>query len=129
MGARSHQLLETWAAKGSSPKFTTFLKEGYSLPFQIQPNLTRSPTVLSAYVNPLRNSYLTAALHALVQKNAVEPVRTQKSLGFFNRLFLVPKPNNQWRPILELSFLNTFLKTEEFKMETPETIRTSLQTG
>ena len=62
-------------------------------------------------------------------KNAVEPVENQNSLGFYNRLFLVPKPNNRWRPILDLSTLNTFLNTESFKMETPETIRTSLQAG
>ena len=49
--------------------------------------------------------------------------------GVFNRLFLVPKPNNKWRPILDLSKLNLFLKVEKFKMETPETIRTSLQQG
>ena len=44
-------------------------------------------------------------------------------------LFLVPKPNNRWRPILDPSTLNTFLNTESFKMETPEIIRTSLQPG
>ena len=63
----------------------------------------------------------------MVNKNAVEPVANQNSLGFYNRLFLVPKPNNRWRPILDLSTLNTFLNTESFKMDTPETIRTSLQ--
>ena len=47
----------------------------------------------------------------------------------FNRLFLVPKPNSKWRTILDLSKLNLFLKVEKFKMETPETIRTSLQEG
>ena len=62
-------------------------------------------------------------------KNAVQPVENQNSLGFYNRLFLVPKPNNWWRPILDLSNLNTFLNTESFKMETPETRRTSLQSG
>ena len=54
---------------------------------------------------------------------------TQTSLGFYNWLFLVPKPNNRWRPISDLSTLNQFLKTESSKMETPETIRTSLQIG
>ena len=63
------------------------------------------------------------------EQNAVEPVANQTSLGFYNRLFVVPKPNNRWRPILDLSNLNKFLKTESFKMETPETIRTSLQAG
>ena len=58
----------------------------------------------------------------------MELVQNQQSLGFFNRRFLVPKPNNKW-PILDLSKLNLFLKVEKFKMETPETIRTSLQQG
>ena len=48
---------------------------------------------------------------------------------FYNKLFLVPKPNNRWRPILDLSTLNKFLKPESFKMETRETKRTSLQAG
>ena len=69
------------------------------------------------------------ALHQLIDKNSVELVQQQKSLGFFNQLFFVPKPNNKWRPILDLSKLNLFLKAEKFKMETPETIRTSLQQG
>ena len=65
----------------------------------------------------------------LIDKNAVKLVQNQTSLGFFNRLFLVPKPNNKWRPILDLSKLNLFIKAEKFKMETLETIRTSLQPG
>ena len=105
------------------------LREGYILPFRFRPNLTRSPTVISKYVNPQRQSHLLEALYQLTNKNAVEPVENQNSLGFYNRLFLVPKPNNRWRPILDLSTLNTFLNTELFKMETPETIRTSLQVG
>ena len=48
-----------------------------------------------------------------------------KITGFLQQAILVSKPNNQWRPILDLSTLNTFLNTESFKMETPETIRTS----
>ena len=52
-----------------------------------------------------------------------------KFTGFLQPAILVPKPNNRWRPILDLSILNTFLNTESFKMETPETIRTSLQAG
>ena len=59
----------------------------------------------------------------------MELVQNQTSLGFFNRLFLVPKLNNKWRPILDMSKLNLFLKAEKFKMETLETIRTSLHPG
>ena len=128
VGARLSQFWETWDALGASPKVVQMLREGYTLPFQTRPNLTRSPRVVSCYVHPHRNLNLIEALHQLTNKNAVELVQNQSSLGFYNRLFLVPKPN-KWRPILDLSNLNTFLKAEKFKMETPETIRTSLQTG
>ena len=102
-----------------SAKVVTILREGYTLPFRFRPNLTRSPIVISNYVNPQRQSHLLEALYQLTNKNAVEPVANQNSPGFYNR----------WRPILDLSTLNTFLNTESFKMETPETIRTSLQIG
>ena len=125
VGARLQNFWQTWLDLGAGPKIVQILREGYTLPFRIRPNLTRSPTVVSRS----RNSYLLEALHQLMNKNAVELVYNQTSLGFFNRLFLVPKPNNKWRPILDLSKLNLFLKVEKFKMETPETIRTSLQQG
>ena len=63
----------------------------------------------------LKKIYLMEALHALMQNQTIEMVKTQKSLGFFNHLFLVPKPNNRWRPILDLSTLNKFLKTEKLQ--------------
>ena len=129
VGARLHQFWEKWAALGISPKVLAVLREGYTLPFRFRPNLTRNPTITSCYVNPHRNSYLLEALHQLLNKNALELVQNPQSLGFFNRLFLVPKSNNRWRPILDLSKLNNYLKMQSFKMETPETIRTSLQAG
>ena len=129
VGARLQQFWEKWETLGSSPKVIRILREGYTLPFRFRPNLTRSPMVISKYVNPQRQSLLLEALAQLTNKNAVEPVTNQTSLGFYNRLFLVAKPNNRWRPILDLSTLNIFLNTESFKMETPETIRSSLQVG
>ena len=44
-------------------------------------------------------------------------------------LFLVPKPHQRWRPVIDLSRLNSFLLVERFKMETPESIRASLIPG
>ena len=47
----------------------------------------------------------------------------------YSRLFLVPKPHQRWRPVIDLSRFNTFLHVEKFKMEIPESIRTSLIPG
>ena len=129
VGARLQNFWTVWSQMGVGPKVVQILKQGYTLPFQNRPKLSRFPTVISSYANLHRNSYLLEALQQLIDKNAVERVHNQTSLGFFNRLFLVPKPNNKWRPILDLSKLNHFLKTEKFRMETPETIRTSLRQG
>ena len=123
VGARLQKFWQTWLDLGAGPKVLQILREGYTLPFWNRPKLTRFPTVISCYANLHRNSYLLEALYQLIDKNAVELVHNQMSLGFFNRLFLVPKPNNKWRPILDLSKLNLFLKAEKFKMETPETIK------
>ena len=127
--ARLQNFWKIWSDLGAGPKAVQILKEGYTLPFRTRPNLSRNPTVISCYGNPHRNLSLLEALHQLIDKNAIELVHKPNSVGFFNRLFLVPKPNNKWRPILDLSNLNPFLKVERFKMETPETIRTSLQKG
>ena len=96
VGARLHNFWEKWEALGSSPKVVTTLREGYTLPFRFRPNLTRSPTVISNYHNPSKQAHLLEALYQLVNKNAVEPVENQNSRCLYNRLFLVPKPNNRW---------------------------------
>ena len=64
VGARLYKFWETWEALGASQKAT--------LPFQIQPNLTGSPIIISCYVNAHRNLYLLQALHQLMNKNAVK---------------------------------------------------------
>ena len=95
VGARLQNFWQTWLDLGAGPKVVQILKEGYTLPFRIRPNLTRSPTVISCYGNPHRNLSLLEALHQLIAKNAVELVVNQKSVGVFNRLFLVethPRP-------------------------------------
>ena len=96
VGARLQNYWQIWLDLSAGPKVVQILREGYTLPFPIRPNLTRSPTVIRCYVNPHRNSYLLEELHQLIDKNTVELVHNQTSLGFFNRLFLVPKPNNKW---------------------------------
>ena len=51
------------------------------------------------------------------------------SLGFYSRLFLVPKPDHRWRPVIDLRDLNRYLRVCKFKMEAPETICASLRQG
>ena len=129
VGGRLQSFWQVWQRLGSNPRVVSLLRDGYSLPFRERPHLSRFPLVVSKYANPSKSKALVEARLSLTQKRVVEKVLIKSSLGFYNRLFLVPKPNGKWRPILDLSKLNLFLATNTFKMETPETIRLSLQKG
>ena len=118
VGGRLQKFWQVWQAMGANPRVVSILKEGYSLPFKQRPLLTRFPLV-KRVINPTKNRFLKDSLVNLMVKLVVEKVIVQSSLTFYNRLFLVPKPNGKWRPILDLSQLNLFLKTGTFKMETP----------
>ena len=99
------------------------------LPFISKPNLVRAPLIQSGYKALQKELALTSFIQSLLSKNAIERVENVKSLGFYSRLFLVPKPHQWWRPVIDLSRLNTFLLVQRFKMETPESIRASLISG
>ena len=129
VGGRLQSFWQVWQNMGLNPRVVSILKEGYTLPFKQRPRLTRFPLIQSSYSSPTKNMYLKEALISLMNKLVVEKVVLKSSQAFYNRLFLVPKPNRKWRPILDLSHLNLFLHTGTFKMETPETIRLSLKTG
>ena len=129
VGGRLQKFWQVWQNMGANSWVVSILKEGYTLPFKQRPCLTRFPLVQSGYASPTKNMYLKEALLSLMNKLVVEKVVVRSSLVFYKRLFLVPKPNRKWRPILDLSQLNLFLNTGTFKMETPETIQLSLKTG
>ena len=126
---QTSKLLASLANHGFKSSGSFYPQRGLHSALKQRPILTRFPVVQSGYANPTKNMYLKEALLNLMRKLVVEKVVVKSSLAFYNRLFLVPKPNGKWRPILDLSQLNLFLSTGTFKMETPETIRLSLKTG
>ena len=64
VGVRLQQCWEKWETLVSSPKVVNTLRESYTLPFRFRPHLTRSPTVISNYHNPTKQSFLLEALSA-----------------------------------------------------------------
>ena len=114
---------------GSHRLIIGLTRDGYKLPFRECPNLSRVPCIVSSYASSDKQNALWTSIQDLLQKGAVEVVHTPDSLGFYSRLFLVPKPGNCWRPVIDLSALNKFLAIPKFKMETPESIRASLRKG
>ena len=74
-GQTSNLLKNLARRSGCRSKSSSNAEDSYTLPFRIQARLTRSPTVISCYVNHHRNLYLLEALHILRHQNAVEIVQ------------------------------------------------------
>ena len=95
VGTRLQKFWQVWWNLGASPKIVQILKEGYTLPFQNRPLLSRHPTVISRYVNHHRNSYLSEALHQLISKNAAERVQNPIISRVFQQTFPSAKTQQQ----------------------------------
>ena len=62
----------------------------------------------------------------MLSKRAVEIV-TDQSPGFYSRLFLVEKSTGGWRPVIDLSPLNRFVRQTRFTMETACSVLDSIR--
>ena len=127
VGAKLQNFWQTWLDLGAGPKIVQILRVGYTLPFR-----TKSYKVSHCRKLVCQSPQEQLPVGGIAAAYRQERCRTgpQSDISrVFQPTVLVPKPNNKWRPILDLSKLNLFLKVEKFKMETPETIRTSLQQG
>ena len=129
VGGRLRQFLPEWERLGSHGLITGLIRDRYKLPFRERPNLSRVPCIVSSYAGFDKQNALWTSIQDLLQKGAIEVVHTPDSLGFYSRLFLVPKPGNRWRPVIDLSTLKKFLAIPKFKMDTSESIRASLRKG
>ena len=117
-----------WELRGAEPWVIQVLKVGYILPFASHPPLSPTPIPLPSYTpSSVRGLALSAAGKDLLSKGAVEP--TSPGLGFYSRLFVMPKVTGSWRPVIELSRLNHFVQLSYFCMETAQSVVQSQRPG
>ena len=65
----------------------------------------------------------------MLTKKAITHIRKPTTLGYYSRLFMVPKPMKRRRPVIDLSMLNNHLHVPTFKMKTAESIRKLIRKG
>ena len=122
-------VLEKLGRLGADPWVLNVVKTGYSIKFWHPPLLSMVSTMQSGSLNPLIDALMETEFHKLLKKGAIEIPEDNSLPGFYSRLFLVPKPNNKWRPVIDLSHLNDFVQIPRFKMETPQKVMSSLKKG
>ena len=108
LGGRLRSFRRDWQTNKCSSNVLNIITNGYVLPFLSKPKLVRFPLILSEYKARQKDQALATCIQSLLSKNTIERVENVKSLGFYSRLFIVPKPHHRWRPVKDLSRLNTF---------------------
>ena len=126
VGGKLVQFKETWTQMfPQHHEIVRKVSQGILIAFDdVPPSLLRYPLEL-----PSNNK--AADLQNAVQKlrlsRAIDEVMDSTSPGYYSRLFLVPKPDGSFRPIIDLKKLNQFIVVPSFKMETLFSIIAALQ--
>ena len=128
-GSLSRHVL-AWEQLPASDWTLGVVRSGFRLPWrERKAPLTRVPISFPPPGDPSAWNTLDLEVQSLLSKGAVELVHNQDSPGFYGRLFTVPKASGGWRPVLDLSTLNTYLVHRHFRMETAGSIRDSIRPG
>ena len=64
---------------------------------------------------------MTSCYLNVEKDHAFNTLENIESPGYYSCLFLVPKPESQWRPVI-----GSFLVRQKLKMKTPASVRASL---
>ena len=99
--------------------------ESRSVPLSVrETNLSPCPLIP---LSSIRGKALEKEFLDLLHKGAIK--QAPQTPGFYSRLFVVQKDSGSWRPIIDLSTLNTFIVSQRFHMETPQSVLRSIRQG
>ena len=97
------------------------IRNGYVIPFLSRPPLSDTPVSLGGYKSGSpKEIALDLEVKSMLEKGALDV--SPPGPGFYSLLFAVPKPGGRWRPVIDLSRLNRFVRQTPFKMETCTTV-------
>ena len=127
MGGRLSDYWQNWQFIGADDWVINILRGGYYIPFDDElPSLTTDPPDLCYKPSHPLFQELQDQVQSLLAKSAIEEVDISTP-GYYSRLFLAPKKQGTWRPVIDLKPLNKFLTPPKFKMETTHSIMGALQ--
>ena len=88
--------------------------QGFRLPLLQTPVQSKPPPEIHLAAD--QTALITTEVEELIRKGAISPA-LQAPEGFVSQLFLVPKKDGGFRPVINLKALHTFIQEEHYKME------------
>ena len=104
---------QNWALLTQDP-WVLQTVQGFHLPLVAQPVQTTVPSQM--HFPPDQQSLISVEVEAMLEKQAVSVVQPNKD-SFISQLFVIPKKDEGYRPVVNLKALNRFIAEEHFKME------------
>lgn len=92
----------------------SIVSQGYSIIFS-KPPPVRPPPAHDPYTTLVEKEEINKEIISLLRKKVIEEC---SGMGFYSRLFTIPKKTGGLHPVLNLCPLNQYLKALHFKMET-----------
>jgi len=127
VGGRLLAFRNAWEILPLTTWHTRLLSSGLHWHWVQAPPVTDQPQFIVLPLDPIRRGILLTEIKALVDKRALVPA--DPSPGFYSHLFVVPKNNGGFRPVIDLKRLNQYIVCPSFRMETPQSIRRQLRVG
>ena len=125
VGSHLRHFLPNWEKLTQSP-WVLEAVSGYRLELFSSPRQVGAPATL--HMDNLRGEALASELKALREKRAVEPVDDVRE-SFISPMFVVPKGDGAWRPVINLRSLNQHVTPHHFKMEGIRVVKGLIQKG
>ena len=128
IGGRLSLFANQWATISRDPWILDTIKFGLRIEFWESP-VQSSPPRQITMSTPMAET-CDEEVRDLIKKGAIRELDFQNSNGgFVSSIFVVPKSNGGFRPIINLSYLNYFVTYHHFKMEGLEDVRYLIQQG
>ena len=89
----------------------------HCIPFCYLSPITQEPREFPSYSSGSLKAQALQEVDKLQEKGALKIVQDRVP-AFYNRLFLEEKALGRWRPMIDLSPLNTFVAFSKLRMET-----------
>ena len=126
VGGRLQFFQKNWE-KISQDEWILETMSGCRVEFMSPPHQGREPAFIQQ--DEEKSRALDAELEKLIAKEAIEPVYTPSQATFISPMFVVPKSDGSWRPVLNLKSLNQYVRARHFKMESIQTAKGLLRRG
>ena len=112
--------------KITSEQWVLEVIQGYKLELTSLPEQLWIP---SSETDRISAGLISEEVQAMLDKGAICRIQRNPEEGFFSRIFLVPKKDGKFRPVVNLRPLNRCIQYRHFKMEGIYIVRDLLRRG